>query len=78
MAQSHKRCLLSALPDLDTEAGDFHPPGTEGVYHAGFDREALAALLTAVGFVDVRFVTACEVTKEERRYPIFLVTASRA
>lgn len=66
-----------ALADLDAEDGSFHPPGTEGVYHHGFDREALGAMLRDAGFVDVNFVTACEVTKETRRYPIFLVTATR-
>lgn len=66
-----------ALADLDTEPGTFHPPDTEGVFHAGFDRTAVAALLEARGFVDVSFVTACEVDRDERRYPIFLVTATR-
>jgi len=37
----------------------------------------LGALLGDAGFVDVRFVTACEVGKEDRRYPIFLVTATK-
>jgi len=66
-----------ALADLDAEDGTFHAPGTEGVFHAGFDRAALGALLGDAGFVDVRFVTACEVGKEDRRYPIFLVTATK-
>lgn len=66
-----------ALADLDTEAGDFHPPGMEGIYHHGFDRDALSARLSAAGFIEPRFVTACEVTKEERRYPIFLVIATK-
>jgi putative AdoMet-dependent methyltransferase len=66
-----------ALADLDAEDGTFHPPGTEGVFHAGFDRDALGALLREAGFVDVQFGTACEVSKEDRRYPIFLVTATR-
>jgi putative AdoMet-dependent methyltransferase len=64
-----------ALADLDAEDGTFHPPGTDGVYHAGFAREGLEATLREAGFDEVRFVTACTVTKEERRYPIFLVTA---
>lgn len=66
-----------ALADLDTEEGTFHPPGTEGIFHHGFDRTALGALLGEVGFRDIRFITACEVEKENRRYPIFLVTAAR-
>jgi predicted TPR repeat methyltransferase len=67
-----------ALADLDTEPGTFHPPGTEGVFHAGFDRDRLRALLEEAGFVDVAFVTACEVDRDERRYSIFLVTATKA
>jgi SAM-dependent methyltransferase len=66
-----------ALADLDAEDGSFHPAGAEGVYHAGFDRGALAALCHEAGFVDARFATACEVTKDERRYPIFLLTAAK-
>lgn len=66
-----------ALADLDKEKGDFHPPDVEGVFHAGFDRDKLATLLEEVGFVSPEFVTACEVFREERRYPIFLVTATK-
>jgi predicted TPR repeat methyltransferase len=64
-----------ALADLDAEDGSFHPPGTEGVFHAGFDRDALGRLMAEVGFVDVAFDTATVVHKEGRPYPIFLVTA---
>jgi SAM-dependent methyltransferase len=67
-----------ALADLDAEDGPFHPPGTVGVYHSGFDRDALGAQLTAAGFEDVRFETATVVKKDGRDYPIFLVTARRA
>ena len=66
-----------ALADLDAEDGTFHPPGTEGVYHSGFHRDALAALLREAGFTDIHFTTACEVQKEARSYPIFLVTATK-
>jgi predicted TPR repeat methyltransferase len=64
-----------ALADLDVEDGDFHPHDTEGVFHAGFDRAALGALLVGAGFEDVHFETACDVTRDDRRYPVFLVTA---
>ena len=67
----------AALADLDAEDGTFHPADIEGVFHHGFDRAALGALLGEVGFSDVHFVTACEVTKEGRTYPIFLVTATK-
>lgn len=66
-----------ALADLDTEDGTFHPPGTEGIFHTGFDRTALGALLEFTGFTHVTFHDACEVTRDGRRYPIFLVTATK-
>ena len=66
-----------ALADLDSEDGSFHPPGMDGVYHSGFDREALGALAREAGFVDTDFVTACEVQRNEQNYPIFLLTARR-
>lgn len=65
-----------ALADLDSEDGGFHPEGTEGVYHQGFDRAALAGLLEKHGFGDIEFVTAHTVNKEDKSYPVFLVTAN--
>ncbi len=67
-----------ALADLDKEDGSFHPPGIEGVYHDGFDQQALGAVMEEAGFVDVTFVPATTVDKDGRHYPIFLVTARRA
>ena len=68
-----------AIADLDTEPGTFHPRGMDGVFHHGFDRTALAAKAEAAGFTDVTFTTACTVDREdERRYPVFLMTARRA
>lgn len=66
-----------AIADLDAEEGDFHPPEAEGVYHFGFDRDALGELVSAAGFEDVAFTTACTVARDEKSYPIFLLTASR-
>lgn len=67
-----------ALADLDAEDGTFHPPDTEGVYHHGFDRDALRALLEENGFSEIAFTTAVEVDRGEKLYPVFLVTATRA
>jgi len=66
-----------ALADLDTESGDFHPPGTEGVFHAGFARQTLTDMLREVGFAEPRVETACEISKDGRRYTVFLATATR-
>jgi 2-polyprenyl-3-methyl-5-hydroxy-6-metoxy-1,4-benzoquinol methylase len=67
-----------ALADLDEEDGSFHPEDVQGVYHAGFARDAFAEKLAAHGFEDIRFVTAHTASKEEKNYPIFLVLASKA
>jgi predicted TPR repeat methyltransferase len=66
-----------AIADLDKEDGDFHPAGVEGVYHSGFEREPLKALFEDAGFENVGFVTAGQVNKEGKDYPIFLVTATK-
>lgn len=66
-----------ALADLDHEDGSFHPPGTEGVYHSGFKREELQKLLEKHGFSEVRFITAYTVEREDKAFPIFLVSARK-
>jgi putative AdoMet-dependent methyltransferase len=66
-----------ALADLDKEDGTFHPEDVEGVFHHGFERAELESLMQKHGFTDIEFITAHVVKKEEREYPIFLVTASR-
>jgi 2-polyprenyl-3-methyl-5-hydroxy-6-metoxy-1,4-benzoquinol methylase len=70
---------LLALADLDKEDGSFHEPGTDGVFHQGFERQALQSILEAAGFEDVRFVTALEIEKEGKGpFTVFLVTARKA
>lgn len=66
-----------ALADLDSEDGSFHPADIEGVYHNGFDREQLKKTLEKHHFQDINFVTALTVDKEAKRYPVFLVTATK-
>ncbi len=66
-----------ALADLDAEDGSFHPEETEGVFHLGFDRQAFGMMLEEAGFVDISFCTAYTVHKEDKSYPIFLVTATK-
>ena len=69
-----------ALADLDTEDGTFHPEGIEGVFHHGFDRAELQAKFESAGFLDVSFLTAHTVQRasDTPKYPIFLVTATKA
>jgi 2-polyprenyl-3-methyl-5-hydroxy-6-metoxy-1,4-benzoquinol methylase len=66
-----------ALADLDTEDGTFHDADAEGIHHLGFDRERVAALARAAGFVDLGFSTADVIEKDGRTYPLFLLTARR-
>ncbi len=68
---------IIALADLDQEDGSFHPPGTEGVFHCGFDRDALQGLLQNSGFTNINFFTAHTVVKEAGKYPVFLVVAKK-
>jgi ubiquinone/menaquinone biosynthesis C-methylase UbiE len=66
-----------ALSDLDLEDGRFHPEGTEGVYHHGFDRDALVQDVEGAGFTDVVIETASVLARENGDYPVFLLTARR-
>jgi SAM-dependent methyltransferase len=67
-----------ALADLDKEDGSFHPADVEGVYHHGFDRLELQAILERHGFEQISFSTAHTVEKNEKHYPVFLLTATKA
>ena len=68
-----------ALVDLYAEDSSFH--GTpednahKGVKHHGFDPEALRALASHVGFVDIGFQQIAEIQQRNgRSYPLFLMT----
>jgi ubiquinone/menaquinone biosynthesis C-methylase UbiE len=67
-----------AAIDLDTEDGSFHDSGSEGVHHQGFDRTRLAELAREVGFEDVRVGDGYPIEDDDRRYPMFVLTARRA
>jgi len=68
---------MLALADLDKEDGDFHPEDTEGVFHFGFERDELQAVLKNNGFDNIEFFTAHTINKEDKIYPIFLVIATK-
>jgi tRNA (cmo5U34)-methyltransferase len=65
-----------ALADLDREDGSFHED-TRDVFHLGFERSELQTLLAAVGFVGLNITTATITRKENRDYPVFLITGRR-
>ena len=78
-AEHLKRGGLLALADLDREDGSFHEPGTEGVFHHGFDRVTLQSIFEAAVFENVQFVTALEVEKEGKGpFTVFFVSARKA
>jgi len=68
------------VADLDKEDGSFHTDGTVDV-HKGFDREELRKMVEAIGFGNITFSTAYEITKkidnEEKTFPIFLMSAQK-
>jgi 2-polyprenyl-3-methyl-5-hydroxy-6-metoxy-1,4-benzoquinol methylase len=69
------------LADLDSEDGQFHRDNT-GVFHFGFDRTELKRTLTKIGFDDVHFTSATEMTRETsggeaRTFTVFLMTARK-
>ena len=68
---------LIALADLDNEDGSFYPKDTEGVFHSGFERNPLQIILEKHGFREIKFITAHTINKESKKYPIFLVTATK-
>ena len=65
-----------ALADLDTEDGSFHQD-IEGFLHHGFNRKTLLQKLRACGFEKTAAVTAHVMHRNERDYPVFLITARK-
>ncbi|BHH82348.1 class I SAM-dependent DNA methyltransferase [Desulforhopalus sp. 52FAK] len=66
-----------ALVDVDEEDGSFHGEDNQGVYHCGFNREELKAILKMYSFENIEFVTAHHFTYNERKFTAFLVTATK-
>lgn len=62
-----------AIADLDSEDGSFHGEAA-GVFHKGFDREAISGAARSAGFNDVAVTSASVVHKENRDYPAFLLS----
>jgi rubredoxin/predicted TPR repeat methyltransferase len=72
-----KRDGFIAIADLEAEDGTFHTQGNDGIFHFGFEREALRRTIEKAGFEHVRYHHAHTVSKEEKNYPIFVVTAQK-
>lgn len=65
-----------ALADLDAEDGRFHS-NYEGFIHHGFDRSELMEKLRSRGFVNMDERTAHTIHKNDRSYPVFLISAQK-
>jgi len=63
-----------AIADLDAEDGSFHSDNA-GVFHYGFDREALEAIAEEAGFKNVQFDLASTINKPQATFTVFLMTA---
>ncbi len=63
------------IADLVKEDGTFHSPDFTG--HHGFETEELAATLRAIGFSDVRSSICYTVSKQDKQYPLFLMSAQK-
>jgi len=62
-----------AIADLDSEDGSFHSDN-RGVFHHGFDREALQVIAEDVGFKSIQFDTASTIEKPHQTFTVFLMT----
>ena len=66
--------LARALADLDREDGSFHSPEITDAYHPGFERHDVRGRLSAAGFDDLEDATAFVHRRNDRDYPVFLIT----
>jgi cyclopropane fatty-acyl-phospholipid synthase-like methyltransferase len=67
---------IIAISDLDKEDGSFHTEDA-GVYHFGFERDAMTHAASQAGFREVEIVDASVVHKPQGEFPVFLLTAKR-
>ena len=65
-----------AIADLDREDGTFHSDN-RGVFHFGFEREALEQIVKEVGFKEIRFELASTIKKPHNDFTVFLMLATR-
>ena len=63
-----------AIADLNREDGTFHSDN-EGVFHFGFEQEALEKIAQEVGFINIEFELASTIRKPNQTFTIFLMTA---
>ncbi|MDD2789086.1 MAG: class I SAM-dependent methyltransferase [Sulfurimonas sp.] len=66
-----------AIADLESEDGTFHSDN-EGVFHFGFDKNTLCALVAECGFKEVAFERINTIQKPHRDFGVFLLRATNA
>ncbi len=72
---------ILGIADLEKEDGNFHSDNT-GVHHFGFSREELEAVYKSAGLVDISFVHAAAIPREQadgsiKPYNVFLATGRK-
>jgi ubiquinone/menaquinone biosynthesis C-methylase UbiE len=64
------------IADLEQEDGSFHGAVITDVHH-GFDRTVLRAQARAAGFRKINFSRVYSISKAEKSFPLFLMTAEK-
>lgn len=65
-----------ALSDLDSEDGSFHAEDT-GVFHSGFDRDAMLEKARRAGFRNIAITDASNIQNPRGNYSVFLLKAEK-
>ena len=65
-----------AIADLEKEDGTFHSDNT-GVFHFGFDLDELCKIVKDAGFYDVETENINTISKPEKDFGVFLLTAKK-
>ena len=65
------------LSDLYLEDGRFHPDTMEGIYHHGFDPDALANDLKDLGYSINNIETIFTMEKNGKEYPLFILECTK-
>jgi len=63
-----------AIADLESEDGTFHSDNA-GVYHFGFDKNELCKIVKKCGFRDVVLEKVTTISKPQKDFGVFLLTA---
>jgi len=65
-----------AIADLESEDGTFHSDNS-GVYHFGFNKEELITIVKKSGFKDISFQQVTTISKPQKDFEVFLLTARK-